>query len=303
MHINKHTRILENIDLFISRNKLLLPLSYDTIDCYLKGSYITSIFGANSNIQYWYYIYDNVISRHDSNKTINILKHYLKDDIVNIYVDKYSIDHNTLLGNRISFPDIVIKVRHNKYTSELATSFSDCEGIQNGYGNNEKFHELCEICLFNNYYIHTVSYDEEYGQEYFVITCRASRSISITGFSYKNPYKEQNILKESYNDKLYYICSKEEYGLIQHRGLIANHNGKLYGKYIEPRLNLFLGNCSEEIIERAKMIANLKHLDDYIILCIDTDGNTDFYHDEIHPLWYVYTYGLIHPRQISEYKC
>lgn len=271
-------------------------LTFENIDNYIKNSLCTSYFTDNPQ-GYWDNIYETLITSHDSNKLISVLKEYFDDNFAD-----YNVINNYVKSTTKSFEIYLYKcniaLTIQEYTKrKLYKKFEDKTLPK----------ELSDIMNFYNYYfscVRPIYYDDENKNvKYYVILCEPKYSDKVT-----------DVVYNKYNGILYHVTLKENVDRILKRGLQVKGDKNDY-RYIEPRISFFLSD--EEDVERmARLIALQKRYKEgsYAILKIDlnygeknkfnnSSYSIDFYKDNLYDSEnYVYTYGLIHPRFISVFK-
>lgn len=275
--------IIENI------NETYTDLTFENIDNYITSSLCTSYFSENPK-GYWDNIFETLIKSHNTDKLINVLKKYFGDKLYDVKI----LNGSNIKSFEIFINDEAIAKNIDDYTQR---------GLYKQLENTELPQELFDIMNFYNYYFSKMSYVYGDREITFKILCEPKYSDKVNDIVYND-----------YNGILYHVTPNKNVDRILKRGLQLKGNNNLY-RYFEPRINFYLAD-DEDVETIADLIALQKGYakGSYAILKIDlnygeknkfnnSSYNIDFYHDNLYDEeYYVYTYGLIHPRFISVYK-
>lgn len=263
-------------------------ITEESIDNYITASLCTSYDSSNPS-GYWEHIYETLIKSHDYHKLRKYLRNWFNDAS---FIEVTNNDSNTKAFN--------IYVKSSKLTTDIllyvnAKKFNNVE-------NHDIPQSLLDTMNFFNYYFSSVR--KIYNENLYCILCEPKYSEKVT-----------KIVYEKYNGVLCHLTTKQNWKNIKLKGLQLRGTSNLY-RYIEPRINFILGNTEHEIYERANTIMKQKGYsnEECVLLKIDLNAgrksefnksaySLDFYKDTIYPEdFFVYTYGLIHPRFISVYE-
>lgn len=281
--VTEYTGVIKPID------ETYIDITFEQIDNYITESLSTDFDSCNPQ-GYWNNIFETLIKYHDVEKLITRLKTYFGEDWIDVEI------YNTAKENAKSFTIFV------KKTDKTWKINNYCKAIlYKNIENSTLPQELIDLMNFFNYYFSKVT--SNIVNKRLEIFCEPKYSDKVNDLVY-----------DKYNGVLYHVTHKDNVERILKRGLQLKGNKNLY-RYIEPRINLFLAK-DNDIISIANDIANQKgyNKNDYAILKINLNYDSkniynsssysiDFYHDNLYKEEYaVYTYGLIHPRFISEYK-
>ena len=281
---NEYTGVIQPID------EKYVEITFENIDNYITESLSTDFDSCNPQ-GYWDNIFETLIKSHDAEKLITKLKQYFGEDW---------IDVEMLNDTKEKAKSFIITV---KQTDKNWNIYNYCKArLYKNVENSELPQELTDLMNFFNYYFSKV------------IPYIANKKIEIL-CEPKYSNKVNDLVYGKYKGILYHVTNKENVDRILKRGLQLRGNKNLY-RYIEPRINFFLANTDNEIEKISKKIAEQKGYKEnsYSILKIDlnygkqnkynkSSYSLDFYHDNMYKEEYsVYTYGLVHPRFITEYQ-